>query len=165
MKVYVATKNEAKVNIVKEVISSLINNEEIEIIACEAKSDVSETPWNEETLNGAINRAKNAKKENPDGDLYIGIETGLTERFGFLFEETWCFAIYKNENEFLGYSSGNVISEKVLKRILKDEKTNAKILEIFDDDLKTWVKYSGDKTIREISIRNALTQVIFQILK
>jgi hypothetical protein len=58
-----------------------------------------------------------------------------------------------------------VIPEKVLKRILKDEKTNAKILEIFDDDLKTWVKYSGDKTIREISIRNALTQVIFQILK
>jgi non-canonical (house-cleaning) NTP pyrophosphatase len=62
MKVYVATKNEAKVNIVKEVISSLINNEEIEIIACEAKSDVSETPWDEETLNGAINRAKKRKE-------------------------------------------------------------------------------------------------------
>lgn len=51
-----------------------------EFIGKSVPSGVSDQPMtNEETLKGAINRAKNLKFSYPDGDFFVGIEGGIEE--------------------------------------------------------------------------------------
>lgn len=161
MKIYIATKNERKIDLAKKILSSFFSD--VEVIGCEAKSEVSDTPWGKETYDGARNRSKNSLKENVIGDFGLGLETGLVEKYGNIYEETWCCITDKKEKEFWGYSSGNVIPEDVLKRFVQNKDTDTKSLEVFNQKDNSWQLYSGNMELRDICLENAIRLAAKQI--
>lgn len=76
-KIYVATFNMAKLNAVKEAFDEIIDyKDNYDIMPCKGESGVSKQPkTDEETLQGAINRAQNINYR--DG-FRIGLEGGVT---------------------------------------------------------------------------------------
>lgn len=80
MKIAIGSTNPAKVQAVQRLFSG-----NYEIISCNVPSGVKNQPFSdEETIRGAIQRAKNALDET-DADLAIGLEGGVTESpFGLL---------------------------------------------------------------------------------
>ena len=61
-----------------------------------------DTPWDVQTKQGASNRAKALADKN----IYaIGIESGLVERYGDIYEESWSCIIFEGKR-YYGYSSG-----------------------------------------------------------
>ena len=89
MKIAVGTKNKAKLESVSMAIAILksktkgLNDtllaHEVEIIGCEVPSGVPMQPMNEnETLQGAINRARLALEKVPDAEFGLGIESGVS---------------------------------------------------------------------------------------
>ena len=75
MKIVIGSKNPAKIQAVQNVFQT----DNAEFISIDAPSGVSEQPFSdEETIQGAINRAKNALKIG-EGDIGIGLEGGVQE--------------------------------------------------------------------------------------
>ncbi|MGG5252563.1 DUF84 family protein [Neobacillus sp. SM06] len=75
MKIVIGSKNPAKIQAVQNVFQAA----EAEFISLDIPSGVSEQPFSdEETIQGAINRAKNALKSG-EGDIGIGLEGGVQE--------------------------------------------------------------------------------------
>ena len=79
MKILVGSKNPVKINAVKDAFSNYFND--FEVIELDVDSDVSAQPLNEETFEGAKNRAKTLKKLNDDQNIgaeyFVGIEGGI----------------------------------------------------------------------------------------
>ncbi|MGE6259390.1 DUF84 family protein [Heyndrickxia sporothermodurans] len=77
MKIALGSTNPAKIKAVIEAFNKI--NRDVSVISTQVSSEVNEQPFSdEETIKGAINRAKNAiKKEN--AEIGIGLEGGVTE--------------------------------------------------------------------------------------
>ena len=84
MKVLIATKNQGKIEGARRALSKYFDDVEIKGIPVE--SNVSEQPVNDEIYIGAKNRIKNLKeycnKNNISADLYLSIESGITNLLG-----------------------------------------------------------------------------------
>lgn len=75
MKIIIGSKNPAKINAVRAVFSS----EHHEIVSADVASGVNEQPFSdEETITGAVNRAKAAQIIG-EGEIGIGLEGGVQE--------------------------------------------------------------------------------------
>ena len=81
-KVIVASTNPAKIEAVKKVFESLKRS--YSLISLHVESGVSKTPLsNEEGITGCLQRIESAKKINPGGDVYVGLEGIIdSNRFG-----------------------------------------------------------------------------------
>ncbi|MCK5687523.1 inosine/xanthosine triphosphatase [bacterium] len=76
-KVIIASLNPVKINSVKIGFEKMFPDEEFIYEGISVLSGVSDQPMdNRETLAGARNRSKNAKKEIPDADFWVGLEGG-----------------------------------------------------------------------------------------
>jgi non-canonical (house-cleaning) NTP pyrophosphatase len=106
MKLGIGTKSERKVKTIRRSIEQLLAVSDIETHPFPSKSGVPETPWDKESYDGARNRAIDCQKNVPGLDFYIGLESGLVERYGHIFEEAWCCLINNEGKEYFGYSSG-----------------------------------------------------------
>ena len=74
-KIIVASKNPIKINAVKLGYSKVFSNLDFECEGVSVPSDVSDQPMsNQETLQGAINRAIHAKSDFPHANYWVGIE-------------------------------------------------------------------------------------------
>lgn len=105
MKVLVATKNQGKIEGAKRALSNYFND--IEIQGIPVTSEVSEQPVNDEIYIGAKNRVKNlklyAQENNIKADLYLSIESGITNSLG-----RWMItniAVIENNNDFESYGA------------------------------------------------------------
>ncbi len=105
MKVIVATKNQGKIEGAKRALNYYFKDIEIEGIA--VNSDVGEQPVNDEIYIGAKNRVKNlkeyCKQNNIKADLYLSIESGITNSLG-----RWMItniAVVEDNNEFESYGT------------------------------------------------------------
>jgi len=78
MKILVGSKNPTKINATKETFS-LYFDEEIEVQGISVNSDVEYQPINDQTFDGAKNRALALKEQNPKADFFVGIEGGMIE--------------------------------------------------------------------------------------
>jgi non-canonical (house-cleaning) NTP pyrophosphatase len=169
MKVIIGTQSERKVNSLKKVIFTLVPDQQFEIESLRTDSKVPETPYDKETFDGALNRAEECKKQAPDGDFFIGIESGLVERYGHVFEEAWTCVIDKNGKEFFGYSSGLKLPDYVQQQMKEHNLPHylifAKINNHFHKDINsdTWGQYSGNMLLREISIEESLRNALVQV--
>lgn len=123
MKIVIASKNPGKIEGAKRAISKYFKDFDIEGISVE--SNVSEQPVNEDIYNGAKNRINNLKnycKENKiNADLYLSIESGITNRLG-----DWMIiniAIIEDNNEFYSYgtSPGFPVPKKYVDDIIKTD--------------------------------------------
>ncbi len=124
MKIAVASKNPCKVNAAKRAFEKFF--EEVEAIACEAESNVSEQPVDNEIFQGAKNRVKNLAKK-VEADFYVGIEAGAMQTcYGVCTITVAC--IYDREKFYFGIGPGFYLPDKIAKRLLNGEKL-AKIAE------------------------------------
>lgn len=105
MKVLIATKNQGKIEGAKRALQNYF--EDIKIEGIQVESEVSEQPVNDEIYNGAKNRVKNlkkyAQKNNKEADLYLSIESGITNSLG-----RWIItniAIIEDNNNFESYGA------------------------------------------------------------
>jgi inosine/xanthosine triphosphatase len=78
-KVIVASRNPVKLAAVQGAVTKMLGPD-WQVLPGAGHSDVSDQPMSSaETLLGAKNRAVDARKQQPDGDLWIGIEGGIEE--------------------------------------------------------------------------------------
>ena len=114
MKVAVGSRNPAKVKAVENVFSRVYGDVEVEGVA--AASEVPPQPFGEETVNGAINRAKNAFAAEKF-DLSVGIEAGLFRISGYTIDVQYS-AVYDGDWLTLGCGSGFEYPSAVLDEVL-----------------------------------------------
>ncbi len=170
MKVLIGTKNSTKVSTAQKVISAAFN-EAIEINGIDTKSGVADAPWGEETLTGAKNRAE-ACYSKGGADFYVGLESGLVNRYGTQFEEAWAVIITKNGAKLVGYSSGLVIPSYITEKMKELNLTHNQTMKLIDQELNsndinkdTWSRYSGNQIQRVVSMEEALRNAIIQAVE
>lgn len=85
MKVLIGTKNPGKVEGARRALSHYFKD--FEIVGVKVDSNVSDEPVGVETYAGANNRVENlikyAKDQNINADLFMAVESGITQDLGF----------------------------------------------------------------------------------
>ncbi|VAW32098.1 Inosine/xanthosine triphosphatase [hydrothermal vent metagenome] len=127
MKIAIGTKNKVKVMAVKEILRDYPHLAESESDMHTVDSGVGDQPLSiEETVRGAINRAKNAFNECTDCDYSFGIESGLIEvpytKSGYM--DVCIVAIYDGSNTHLGMSSGWEFKDPEMVKLMTEEGLN-----------------------------------------
>ena len=120
MKIVVGSKNQVKVDAVKEILQDYPHLKDAQIIMAEASSGVSEQPKSlEETVSGAMNRSKNAYK---DCDYSFGLESGLMAvpktKTGFM--DVCVCSIFDGKEYHLGLSSAWEAPKAIADYMFKD---------------------------------------------
>lgn len=167
MKIIIGTKNQKKIDVVSLIFNSVFQSENIAVMGYPASSKVPEAPHDRETYEGAFNRAKECFEQGA-ADYYVGIESGLVERYGNLFEEAWAVVISKDEKRYIGYSSGLLLPPTVVERMKKGEKHNDvmayfdKEFNLPDDNRDTWSRYTDGTISRQVSLEEALRNALLQ---
>lgn len=120
MKINVGSKNQIKIDAVKEIVQDYVHLKDAEIIITEALSEVGEQPKSlEETVLGAMNRSRNAFK---DCSYSFGIESGLmavpNTKSGYM--DICVCAIFDGKECHLGLSSAWEAPKAVVHYILND---------------------------------------------
>lgn len=121
MKIVIGSENRAKKAAVESVFRLVFSNENIQISTHSVESGVSTMPTNnEETLQGAINRAKAVQLLEPNADYFVGLESGVYEGpFGGMYILGWV-ALIKNDDETIGMGhSGGVMLPKDIAAALR----------------------------------------------
>lgn len=117
MKVAVGSKNPVKVNAVLNVLEKIYGK--VNVFGVEVDSGVPHQPFGiDETIKGAINRAKNAYSD--DFDLSVGVESGLMETPNSLtgyIDLQWC-VVFDGDKITLGVSSGFEYPPLVIEEVL-----------------------------------------------
>jgi inosine/xanthosine triphosphatase len=117
MKVAVGTHNPVKIRATNNIIIKFYPK--TKVLGVKVESGVPDQPIGlEQTIQGAINRAKNSFDE--EFDLSVGIESGLLKTphsiTGYL-DLQWC-AIYDGEKNTLGVSAGFEYPPKVIGEVI-----------------------------------------------
>jgi inosine/xanthosine triphosphatase len=117
LKIVVGSKNPVKINATSNILSKIYGD--IEVTSKDADSGVPNQPFGlDQTIKGAVNRAKNAYSE--EFDLSVGIESGLMETpnsiTGYI-DLQWC-AIFDGDKITIGVSSGFEYPPEVIKEVL-----------------------------------------------
>ena len=166
MKIIVGTNNQKKLDVVQSAFTNVYSIT-VELEGYNAKSGVPEAPHDKETYDGARNRAEECQKMG-QADFYVGIESGLVERYGNYFEEAWAVVISKDGIVQIGYSSGLLLPPIVVDRMKKGEKHNDIMfsidtqLNLPDDNRDTWSRYTGGGISRQVSLEEALRNALIQ---
>lgn len=122
MKIIVSSLNKTKINAVKNVYADM------EVIACEAASNVSEQPMSdEETRTGAINRAKNSHKAHPEA-ITIGLEGGVMQIGNELYLTNWGALILPSGRLYTAAGARISLPNEFISRLAK----GAELSEIMD---------------------------------
>lgn len=107
--------NPVKVAAVREVFDKVFS-EEIDVEGVDVDSAVPKEPWEDDVVNGALNRARNAIG---DADLGVGIEAGLFKVHGEVLDIQYCAIFDKEGNMTLGHGPGFRYPPKVLEEVAK----------------------------------------------
>ncbi len=163
MKVLIATKNQGKIEGARKALLNYFDNVEIEGIPVE--SNVSEQPVNDEIYDGAKNRVKNLKKyaqqNGKQADLYLAVESGITNSLG-----RWLItniAVIEDNRDFESYgtSPSFPVPEKLVKDII-DTDLSQVMNKIFTKDDERHNKGGGIQLLTHEKIsRIDLTQMAF----
>lgn len=96
MHVIVTSKNPVKLEATKQAFKQVFGDEEIQFEVVSVPSGVSDQPMSEaETIEGARNRASNAKKQTPDADYWVGIEGGVQTLNNEMLTYAWIYVLGK----------------------------------------------------------------------
>lgn len=121
MKILVGSKNPVKIDSVKEAFSKYFEN--IEVIGMKVDSKVSDQPINDETFEGAKNRALELKKINEkeklEAEYFIGIEGGIIKSYSKWFAVGIMCIINKDGKMGFGASPHFELPEKIIKKLLE----------------------------------------------
>jgi len=95
------------------------------LVAVEATPRVPKQPFGEDTITGAVQRAKIAKQKGK-ADYGIGMESGLFRFSGKFFDSQWC-AVYDGERVTLGFSMGFEVPGELVQEMRESGKTMSDI--------------------------------------
>lgn len=169
MKIIVGSISERKIKSVEKIISQLmVKTGILEVVGCATKSGVPETPYGEQTFVGAHNRARNSMNGG-DADLYIGLESGLVERYGHLYEEAWACVVEKDGKEYFGFSSGLKVPDYIVNKMKETNSEHCIVMEGLEKEFgklpnDTWGTYSANLILREVSLEEALRNALIQAI-
>ncbi|HZZ98902.1 MAG TPA: inosine/xanthosine triphosphatase [Candidatus Saccharimonadia bacterium] len=116
MLVVIGSTNKTKILAVEQAFSAIPLTK---VKGVEVNTGVSEQPMSdEETQNGAENRARAALEKVPKADLAMGLEGGVQKTKRGLMNSVWCCLIDRDENVFFAngerFYIPNLIAEKIL---------------------------------------------------
>ena len=159
--------SDRKIKITEKVLKQLLSLG-FQLKGYASKSGVPETPYDKETFDGSRNRAMNARKKFPEADWYIGLESGLIERYGHMYEEAWATIIDREGKEYYGYSSGLKVPDYILKKMKDMNMQHCDVMEVIEKEFgklpnDTWGTYSGELILREVSLEESLRNALIQI--
>lgn len=81
-KIIVASKNPVKINATEIAFEQVFPDTPFDVSGVAVPSGVSDQPMtNAETLQGALNRATNARNTSPDAEYWVGIEGGIEDTY------------------------------------------------------------------------------------
>lgn len=133
MKIVVGSTNPLKIKAVKNVFSQIYSENNLEIFGKKANSKIPAQPFDIETIEGAINRAKEAIHDI-DIDLSVGLEAGLFHfpltLTGYL-DIHWCAILDRKGRTTLGCSPGFELPPKVIHQIIKEDKEVGGAMDMF----------------------------------
>ncbi|MDO8493241.1 MAG: inosine/xanthosine triphosphatase [bacterium] len=120
MKIIVGSKNKVKVGALEEIVKDYPHLKDAEIFSVEAASGVADQPKSlEETVQGAMNRAKGAFN---DCDYSFGLESGLmavpNTKTGFM--DVCVCAIFDGKEHHIGLSSAWEVPKQVAHHMLNE---------------------------------------------
>jgi non-canonical (house-cleaning) NTP pyrophosphatase len=170
MKFIIGSASSRKIDVSGKIIRELFCTEkDIEIIGYGSVSGVPNTPYDKQTFDGARNRALDAKAHVSGGSYYIGLESGLVERYGHIYEEAWTAVITSDNREFFGYSSGLKVPDYVLQKMNDLKMEHCDVMTVLEDEhdisgKDTWGSYSGGMLLREVSLEESLRNALIQII-
>lgn len=163
MKVLIATKNQGKIEGAKKALLNYFS--EIEIQGIPVKSNVSEQPVNEEIYTGAKNRVKNLKKycqkNHINADLYLAIESGITNSL-----RKWMItniAIIEDNEHFESYgtSPSFPVPDRLVKDVINTDLSQV-MNQIFEKDEERHNRGGGIQLLTHNKVtRIDLTQMAF----
>lgn len=167
MKVIIGSSSDRKIKTVERIFNA-ITKTEVNVVGYSTKSGVPETPYDKQTYDGAKNRALSCKMKQI-ADYYIGLESGLVERYGQFYEEAWACVITTNGDEFYGYSSGLKLPDFILKKMKDSNKEHFEIMATIETEMEktandTWGTYTAGAISREISLEEALRNALIQAI-
>lgn len=148
---------------VKIVFTQLFNVSP-QITTQDVASHVPEAPHNQQTYQGALNRALALARKSDT--LCIGIESGIASRYGMVFEEAWSVIILQGR-QYTGYSSGLMLPAGLVK--LMDEGTpHDQAIQLFDkkstgEAKDTWAVYTNEVLSRQLSLEEAIRNAAVQL--
>jgi inosine/xanthosine triphosphatase len=103
MKVVVASKSPVKEAAVKRGFSLVFPDVIHEFECVKASSGISDQPMSDdETRSGALGRVAHARELSPDADFYIGLEGGVEEKYGDLYNYGWVVVESKSRKQGYG---------------------------------------------------------------
>ncbi len=169
MRVCLGSTNRLKGNVCERVFRRYFGAAVVDRAA--ARSGVPETPYGPETLAGARNRARGCVPGSGH-DYYVGLESGLVERYGGLYEEAWACVLAPGpagrDREVLGYSSGLPVPAYVRGRMARSGRPHYLEMEQIERerglDPDTWSVYTGGGLARAVSLEEALRNAVVQLL-
>lgn len=163
MKVLIGSKNPAKIEGARRALLNYFNDVEVEGIA--VSSDVEEQPINEQIYMGAKNRVKNLKKyckENSmEADLYLAIESGITNSLGMWINTN--IAVIEDENglDSYGTSPSFPVPDKYVQEII-DTDLSQVMNKLFGEDNERHNKGGGIQMLSHNKItRIDMTEMAF----
>lgn len=88
--IVVASKNPVKINTAKAAFAAMFPDEEFVVEGISIPSGVSDQPMSsEETRQGALNRARDAREAKPEANFFVGLEGGLEIVDGVMYAFSW----------------------------------------------------------------------------
>jgi len=116
MKVLVGSRNPVKIEAAREAFSKYFND--VEVIGVNVDSGVSDQPINDETYEGARNRALKLKRLGVKADYFVGIEGGVKKIFSRWFGFGSICVIDKNGRMSFGASPHFELPERIMEQLL-----------------------------------------------
>jgi inosine/xanthosine triphosphatase len=131
MGISVGSMNQVKVEAVRTVMERIYGN--VRIIPADVKTGVPEQPFGDDTCKGAVNRAMAAMGEN---SLSVGIEAGVFEMYGHLYDVQHCAIMDREGTITIGMSSGFRYPDKVADLVRNGMTVGDAMVRVYGDAVK-----------------------------
>ncbi|MGI6009595.1 MAG: inosine/xanthosine triphosphatase [Methanomethylophilus sp.] len=127
--VAVGSLNRVKVEAVRSVFEKIYGD--VRITACDVESGVPSQPFEGQTRQGAVNRARNALG---DHEMAVGIEAGVFEREDGLYDYQYCAVLDKDGRLTVGTGPGFMYPPEVAKLVRAGSTVGEAVGKIFGDN-------------------------------
>lgn len=123
MIVAVGTENQAKIAAVVEIVALAFPDTQVDIRSHSVTSGVRDQPLTDnETIQGAVNRARTVSEIEPNTDIAIGLEGGVQDTEFGMFLRGWVAVIETKTNRiFYGHSGGMRIPDDIADELRNGE--------------------------------------------
>ncbi len=102
MQIIVASQNPVKIDAVRQAFAALYPRIDRVVKGIAVPSGVADQPMTEEeTRQGALNRATNAREKSPEADFWVGVEGGIEDRTAGMLAFAW-IVVLSSEQQGLG---------------------------------------------------------------